>query len=112
MKSSKTLIILLVIPFVIALLSFISVVVLNNTVAADIVDIVWSYKANDGFKISSEPYKLEAKAEIDETLILAPGNELTWSLSNVDGSNNEYAKIEKWYFAYSYIHWTFMSVTL
>lgn len=95
MKSSKTLIILLVIPFVIALLSFISVVVLNNTVAADISDIVWNYQASEGFKISSEPYKLEAKAEFDDSLILAPGNELTWHLKNLDDTDNTYAKIEK-----------------
>lgn len=95
MKSSKTLIILLIIPFAIALLSFISVVVLNNTVAADISDIIWDYQANEGFKISSEPYRLKASAEIDEDLVLAPGNDLTWSLKNVDGSDNEYAKIEK-----------------
>lgn len=95
MKSSKTLIILLVIPFAIALLSFISVIVLNNTVAADISGINWEYQANVGFKISDEPYKLKAEAEIDESLVIAPGNELTWFLRNVDNSDNEYAKIEQ-----------------
>lgn len=95
MKSSKTLIILLVIPFAIALLSFISVIVLNNTVAADISDIIWDYDENEGFQISNEPYKLKAEAVVDESLVLAPGNDLTWTLKNIDNSENEYAKIEQ-----------------
>ena len=96
MKSSKTLIILLIIPFAIALLSFISVIVLNNTVAADISDIIWTYRENEGFQISSEPYTLKAEPVIDESLVLAPGNELTWYIKDeIKEGDGEVAKIEQ-----------------
>ena len=57
----KTLVILLIIPFVIALLTFVSVVALTNTVAQDISSIrILNYRKNEGFKINGE-YKLEAE---------------------------------------------------
>ena len=49
----KTLPILLVIPFIIGLLTFVSVMVLNNTVASDIDDILIPYKGVEGFKLDS-----------------------------------------------------------
>ena len=57
----KTLVILLIIPFVIALLTFVSVVALTNSVAQDISSIrILNYRKNEGFKINGE-YKLEAE---------------------------------------------------
>lgn len=91
----KTLVILLIIPFVISLLTFVSVSILQNTVATDITDISWIYQENQGFKISSEPYKLNAKPIYDDSLILAPGNNLIWKIRNKDGEDNDIAKIEK-----------------
>lgn len=79
----KTLLILLIIPFIIGLLSFVSVIVLNNTVATDILDILWDYPENEGFKIGSD-YLLKAEAKVDPNLILASGNELTWRIKNSD----------------------------
>lgn len=73
----KTLIILLIIPFVIALLTFVSVVALTNTVGADPI-IIWNYRASEGFKINGE-YKLEATLEYDENQLLKPGSDtLVW----------------------------------
>ena len=45
----KTLVILLIIPFVIALLTFVSVVALTNNVGVD-PRIIWNYRENEGFK--------------------------------------------------------------
>ena len=53
----KTLIILLIIPFVIALLTFVSVIALTNNVGID-PRIIWNYRDSEGFKINGE-YKLE-----------------------------------------------------
>ena len=78
----KTLVILLIIPFVIGLLSFISVILLNITVASDITDILWNYKDNEGFKIREAPYELKATPVINENLILASGNDLVWYTRN------------------------------
>lgn len=73
----KTLVILLIIPFVIALLTFVSFVALTNTVGVDS-NIVWHYRQEEGFKINGE-YKLEACLEYDETQLLKPGGDkLIW----------------------------------
>ena len=79
----KTLIVLLIIPFIIGLISFVSVVLLNITVASDISGITWAYNdGTQGFKLDKtgkKPYKLEAEPVFDsESLILAPGNDLIW----------------------------------
>jgi len=96
MKNKKTLVILLIIPFIIGLISFVSVIVLQNTVAQDISGIIWDYDEVEGFKIDeNNGYELKAEPVVPENVIIANGNELTWSLSNVDKSSNEYAKIEQ-----------------
>lgn len=74
----KTLVILFIIPFLIGLLSFVSIIVLNITVASDITGIKWKYNETEGFKIREEPYLLEAEPIIDSSLILASGNDLIW----------------------------------
>lgn len=74
----KTLVIFLIIPFLIGLLSFVSIIVLNITVASDITGIKWKYNETEGFKIREEPYLLEAEPIIDSNLILASGNNLIW----------------------------------
>ena len=77
----KTLIVLLIIPFIIGLISFVSVVLLNITVASDISGITWAYQETEAFKISSEGYKLVAEPEINNAnLIIRPGNELVWEV--------------------------------
>ncbi len=92
----KTLIILLIVPFIVGLLSFVSAVILKNTVAVDILDIVWDYKEQEGFKIDADnPYKLNATPVVDANLKLADGNSLVWSMKNIDDSDNEYARIEQ-----------------
>ena len=73
----KTLVILLIIPFVIALLTFVSFVALTNNVGVDS-NIVWYYRQQEGFKINGE-YKLEAGLEYDKSQLLKPGGDkLIW----------------------------------
>lgn len=92
----KTLPILLVIPFIIGLLTFVSVMVLNNTVASDIDDILIPYKGVEGFKLDSfnNRYELVASVVInDPNLLLATGSkELTWSVNT--SKTDPVAKIE------------------
>lgn len=95
MGKKKTLVILLLIPFVIGLLVFVSINVINITIASDIQDITWAYDAIEGFKIRNEGYKLEATPVINENLLLAPGNELTWYIREYNSKNKEVAKIEE-----------------
>ncbi len=92
---NKTLPILLLIPFVVALLAFVSVIALNNTVASDILGIDWSYKDVVGIKADElTAIPLEATPRINESLILAPGNDLTWHVSEPNGSETNKAKIK------------------
>ena len=95
MGKKKTLVILLLIPFVIGLLVFVSINVINITIASDIQDIVWNYDALEGFKLRKEGYKLEATPVVNENLILAPGNELTWYIRNDEAKESEVARIEE-----------------
>lgn len=82
----KTLVILLIIPFVIALLTFVSVVALTNNVGVD-PRIIWNYRENEGFKTNGE-YKLEATLEYDETQLLKPGSDtLVWEIQGEVDSN-------------------------
>ena len=87
----KTLVILLIIPFIIALLTFVSVVALTNNVGVD-ATISWNYRENEGFKTNSE-YKLEASLSYDENQLLKPGSDkLIWETS---GENADLVKIEE-----------------
>lgn len=87
----KTLVILLIIPFVIALLTFVSVVALTNNVGVD-PRIIWNYRENEGFKTNGE-YKLEATLEYDESQLLKPGSDtLVWEIQGE--SDPDVASIE------------------
>ena len=93
----KTLVILLIIPFVIALLTFVSVVALTNTVASDIAGLrILNYRENEGFKVNGE-YKLEAEISYSSQVdaLLKPGADtLVWSLENKsEGFNDDVATI-------------------
>ncbi len=91
----KTLIILLVIPFIIAILSFVSVAILDNTVLTDISDILWNYEEYEGFQISTtERYRLEATPVAGANVKLANGNELTWRVDKINESDPEFATVE------------------
>jgi len=86
----KTLIILLIIPLIIGLISFVSVSILVNTVPIDIDGIAWDYDSQVGFKISDQTYLLKASPVIlDDTKIIDDGNNLIWYATQDD----EYVEI-------------------
>ncbi len=79
MGKKKTLIFLLIVPLLVALISYVGYVVLHRQIRVDLSDIRWSYSPNQGFRIGSD-YRLEAEGVYNEDLALAEGNELVWSL--------------------------------
>ena len=90
----KNLIILLIIPFVIALLSIVTLNATFNAFYGDISGIEWKYNEVEGFQVRDEMYELEAKGYASENTKLAPGNNLVWSLENKNSEDTtEYAKI-------------------
>ena len=92
----KTLIILLIIPFIISLLTFVSIIALNIVIGGTIDGISWNYAANEGFKIRDEGYKLEAKPVYDEHKKLVEGEAtLTWSIRKINDSDEEFASVKK-----------------
>lgn len=92
----KTLAVLLVIPFIISLLTFVSIKILDNAVAVDILGIEWKYQENEGFKIDEEKgYLLEAEPIEDPNMILANGNNLIWKTKKIHSDDEEYCKVEE-----------------
>lgn len=85
----RTLVILLIIPFIISLLTFVSVQILDNQVAVDINGIKINYTGNVGFQVSDiKTYSLEATKIInDPNQIIANGNNLYWRVENVDSTD-------------------------
>ena len=92
----KNLIILLLIPFLIALLG---VVTLNTTfkfIDNDILSISWDYDDTEAFKLSDGLYQLNASGVNEKNYPAGAGNQLTWSVSNVDLNDETiYAEIVK-----------------
>lgn len=89
----KTLSILLIIPFIVAILTFVNILVLKNTIGVDIIGINWDYAQQEGFKIQDKSYLLEAEPIVDPNYELSDGNDLVWSIKNKDGSDNNYASL-------------------
>ena len=78
----KTLFVILLIPFIVAILGFVNVIIIKNYVEVDIAGIEWKYDDSNGFRLQDEPYKLEAKPIFDESLILSDGNDLIWKIDD------------------------------
>ena len=90
----KTLYILLIIPFIIAILGFVNVVVLKNTMEVNLTSIDWEYNDNEAFKIQDEGYLLKASPVYDKNFKLADGNSLVWEVTNVNEDELDHASIE------------------
>ena len=90
----KTLYILLIIPFIIAILGFVNVVVLKNTMEVNLTSIDWEYNDNEAFKIQDEGYLLKATPNYDKNFKLADGNSLVWEVTNVNEDELDHASIE------------------
>lgn len=72
-----------------------SIKILDNQVAVDILGISWDYQDNEGFQIDDKGYELKATPIIDSSLILANGNNLVWKTKKVNESDDEYARIDE-----------------
>ena len=97
----KNLIILLLLPFLIALL----IVQIGNRnlgpkIPRDISSIEWDYGDNEPFKLTDDVngnlIKLKAEGFVPKGYSIDEGNELIWTVSNKDSSDEtEYARIEQ-----------------
>ncbi|MDY2728122.1 MAG: hypothetical protein SOV26_03870 [Candidatus Onthovivens sp.] len=73
--NKKTLFIILLIPFLVALLGFTNVFLIKNYTTVDILGITLPYE-REGFKLDGSTYKLECKVNVPEGMILSEGNEV------------------------------------
>lgn len=89
----KNLLILLIIPFLVSTLTIVSVNVTYNLVDVDISYIEWNYEDIEAFQVSETPYPLTAVGVNQRHTDVGKGNELIWTVKNVDGSEIPYAEI-------------------
>lgn len=90
--NKKTLYLILVVPFVIALLGFTNVLIIKNFVEVDISDIKWKYNDTEGFKVRKEGYLLEAEGVVPEGLKVSEGNSLVWTMNDPE---SEIARLDE-----------------
>ena len=78
----KAILILLLIPFLIAIIAFVGASSKIREVEQDITNISFNYKANEAFILKDKRVKLEAEAIYDKSLPLASSNNLVWLSSD------------------------------
>ncbi|MBQ2735577.1 MAG: hypothetical protein IJF33_07060 [Clostridia bacterium] len=83
------LIILLVFPFLIALVCIITVNSTYNRIDVDISYIDWEYNDMEGFRISDTGYPLRAVGVNQRYYAVSGGNELIWRVENKTGDDSE-----------------------
>lgn len=81
----KNLIILLIIPFVIALIGLVAVNVTFSTFYSDISAIEWDYDETEAFS-KYKNHVLHARAISSDNALLDEGNQLIWRVENKDSS--------------------------
>ena len=84
----KNLIILLLIPFLIALIGAAAVKTTYKIIENDIIDIKWKYDDTEAFKVGEKEI-LEATYVAEKNYEISPGNELIWSIENKDKTDEE-----------------------
>lgn len=90
----KNLIILLLIPFLIALLGVVTINTTFHFIDNDIIRIDWEYGEQEAFEVRESLYLLKATGVSEKNYPAGPGNNLVWSIRNKDESDeNEYARI-------------------
>ena len=94
------LIILLLIPFMVAILGIVTVSLTYQTVDVDISHIEWEYDDLEPFKLtnitSGNMYELKAKGVNAGNYEVSKGNDLVWKVRNEDITDTEiYAEIVK-----------------
>lgn len=80
----KSLLFLLIIPFVIAILAFVTSTFVIRNVEQDITGIAWAYQNNTGFSLRDQKVPLNAEAIYNEDYPLAAGNNLVWKVSDIE----------------------------
>ena len=90
----KNLIILLFIPFMIAILGVVTINTTFTFIDNDIIGIEWDYEDTEVFKISDGLYPLNARGINQKNYPAGAGNNLVWSIRNQDLTDeNVYAEI-------------------
>lgn len=90
----KNLLILLLIPFVVALFSIATINMTFNLIDNDILYISWDYDDLEGFKLSNQMYELQAEGISDSKYPISDGNQLIWTIKNKDiNDTNVYGEI-------------------
>lgn len=90
----KNLIILLLIPFLIALLGVVTINTTFHFIDNDIIRIDWDYSEQEAFEVRESLYQLKATGISEKNYPAGPGNNLVWSIRNKDENDqNEYARI-------------------
>lgn len=91
--SKKSLAILLLLPFIISIICFVTSSFLFTKIEGDITNIIWNYKNQEAFSLTSKRIKLEAtpvlannQEDVDATLI--------WTVSNLDSEEDPHAEIQ------------------
>ena len=85
----KNLIILLLIPFVIALLGVVTINTTFSFIDNDIIGISWNYKDNMSFEVSNAGYLLTAEGINEKNYPAGKGNNLIWRVANADSTLSE-----------------------
>lgn len=91
----KNLIILLLLPFIIAILSVTVIKATVNFVDNDITSIVWNYEDYEAFSINVGEYELKASTLYNTKYALSEGNALTWAVTSTNGGDTDLAEIKK-----------------
>ena len=82
----KSILLLLFLPFLIAIFAFVTSSVFIRSVETDITGIRWDYTTGDNpFALSQKRALLEADPIFDERYPLSEGNELVWSCQDESG---------------------------
>lgn len=90
----KNIAILLLLPYIIALLGVITVNITFKVFENDIAYISWSYKDIEAFKLEENArYQLRATGVSTSNFPLAEGNTLVWFVQNSDGGEEPHATI-------------------
>lgn len=90
----KNLIILLLIPFLIALLGVVTINTTFHFIDNDIVRIDWDYADYEAFEVRESMYLLKANGVSEKNYPAGLGNNLVWSVKNKDESDETvYARI-------------------
>ncbi len=89
----KNIIILLLMPFIIALACLTTISATFNLIDTDIIGIIWDYSANEAYKVSPNPYQLKAVGQNQKNYPVFDSS-LVWEVRNEDNEDsNEYARI-------------------